>query len=78
MSDPFAKVPKRLPKIYFNDGETNSAVWFDPEIGTEDGKKRLAEAVKKASEIFFQEYFKPTGGRSARTKHGTNRLRSEF
>lgn len=56
MNDPFARVSKRLPKAYFNDGETTSAVWFDPVIGTEEGRTRLVAAVKKARDLFLSDY----------------------
>jgi hypothetical protein len=58
MSQPFNKVPKKYPKIYFNDGKTTSCVWFDPEIGTEKGKKVLIEAIEAAKKAFFSIYRK--------------------
>lgn len=64
MRDPFERVPKKLPKIYFNDGTTSSAVWFDPQVGTAKGRARLVRAVKSASEAFFGEYL-PQGGEGA-------------
>ncbi len=72
--DPFNKVPKKLPKIYFNDGAVTSCVWYDPEIGSEEGKKKLVEAIQKAREAFFGSYF-PPGVKHARTKRKPNRLK---
>lgn len=56
MSQPFNGVPKKHPKIYFNDGETISSVWFVPGIGTEKGMKHLVDAIKAAKTAFFSVY----------------------
>lgn len=58
MSQPFNKVPKKHPKIHFNDGQTISSIWFDPEIGSETGKKQLTDAIKAAQTAFFSIYLK--------------------
>ncbi len=56
MSDPFDRVPKKHPKIYFSNGDGASAVWFDPEIGTPEGRQQLIKAIQKAKAAFWRSY----------------------
>ena len=77
VTNPFARVPKKLPKVYFNDGETIYASWVDPELSTPTGRKRFIAAIKAAMRSFARSQARkgpargPDGPRASNPRKGS-------